>query len=86
MLFRFEDIAKILDGSRVYYLNGQPIRMDSDEEINRYRGYLVEKITNRDGHIVVEIRPWEAPKAEACSPEVWYQEHIKQFGRVPDFF
>ena len=50
--------------------------MDSDEEINRYKDYLVEKITSQDGHVVVEIRPWEAPQAEACSHESWYQEHI----------
>ena len=48
MLFRLEDIAKILEDSRVYYLNGQPISMDSDEEINRYKDYLVEK-NNKSG-------------------------------------
>ena len=66
MFFRLEDIAKILEESRVYCLNGQPVLIDSDEEFNRYKGYLVEKITSRDGHIVVEIRPWEAPQAEAA--------------------
>ena len=86
MLFKLKDIAKILVGQRVYYLNGQPISMDGEEEINQYKDYLVEKVTSQDSHIVVEIRPWEAARAEDCSSEAWYQEYIKQFGREPEFF
>lgn len=62
------------------------VRLDSDEELDRYKNYLVEKIKIQDDYIVLEIRPWEFLQTDTCSHDEWYREHMKQFGRAPDYF
>ena len=86
MFFRLEDSAKILAGEWSCSVNGQQIDISNEEEMTKYRNFLVVSVTAQNNCLNLEIKPWEPPITKDCSAEDWYKEHIKQFGTAPGFF
>lgn len=86
MFVRVEEIAKILTGEWSCYIDGQQVDMNIEENIEKYKNYEVHEISNANNRITLKIKRWETPTTKVDPNEAWYQEHIKQFGRAPDYF
>ena len=86
MRFRFKDIVEILVGEWSCFINGQQLDISNEEELTKYRNYLVVSVNAQNNCLNLELKPWETPAVKDCSNEDWYKEHINQFGTEPGFF
>lgn len=86
MFLRLEDVIKVVVGKWSCIVDGQHVDITNEDEIAKYKNYLVVSMNVENNQLSLEINPGE-PFYTKCDPnEAWYKEHIKQFGTAPDFF
>lgn len=85
MIYRLEDVLKIIKGEFVCDVDGQKIN-DKDVDLNAYKNHIVSSMCIDGGIFVIELTPYEAKNTELDPNEDWVKEHKKQFGEEPSFF
>ena len=85
MIFRFDDLLKIVKGSFICEVNGKRI---AKKEIyaDAYRNYEVVSIEIEGTELLIELKPPEISTPEFNSNDDWVKEHKKQFESEPSFF
>lgn len=86
MFIRLEDIAKILVGEWSCMIDNHRIDIKNDEELAKYKNYVVVSINSEKDCINLEIKPLESPTTKICLDDEWCKEYKKQFGTEPSFF
>lgn len=86
MFIRLEDIAKILVGEWSCMIDNHRIDIKNDEELAKYKNYVVVSINAEKDCINLEIEPLESPTTKICSDDEWFKEYQKQFGTEPSSF
>ncbi|MBQ2988584.1 MAG: hypothetical protein IJD59_05725 [Clostridia bacterium] len=80
MVFRLEDVLKIVSNPFVCTVDGEPVGANKDE----YKNYIVTAIGAKDGAVIVEIKPWKPTSARLDAD--WCRERTKKVGEEPGFF
>ena len=80
MVFRLEDVLKIVSNKFICTVDGEPVDANKDE----YKNYAVTAVIAKDGVVVIEIAPYNLPHASLDAD--WCLEHTRKFGSEPAFF